>query len=161
MGDRWLGISAASKDIILVGFEFEADGSIALLNDEKWGLHRDLTIPAAYNVMFERIKNYVVAEKFSKVVIQGTTVNPRSTGLSHLEAAQLRGVVIASAATAIGDVEIMSKITVSKKFGKRKTNEYVDDDSYWDKLIDDAKLNKYSRETAMMLLMARKNSGQL
>jgi hypothetical protein len=48
----------------------------------------------------------------------------------HLEAAELRGVVLAALATATKTVTIQ-KAKISKTFGKRKADEYLKDDSFW------------------------------
>jgi len=80
----------------------------------------------------------------------------RGTKKAHLEAVELRGVVMSAAAEA-ARTTCLAKSNFSKTFGKRKVDEYLADDDYWDAEIS-GQLRAGSREAAMILLAARGKS---
>ena len=64
------------------------------------------------------------------------------------------GVIIAAAASVCG-VRVISKGVISRTYGKRKVDEYLQDDAFWDEQTEGGKLRKMSREAAMLLVATR------
>lgn len=152
MDEVWMGFSVTS-DVIIVGLHFH-DDIIEVVEDVTWKLQRgDRT--DAYRVMYERILNYLREKGIQHVVIKGSVAGIHGAALSHLYAAELRGVVMAAAAQASSDVRVMSKSTISRSFGTRKVDEYVADNRFWDSTLE-TQVRKGSRETALVILAARK-----
>jgi hypothetical protein len=154
MSERWLGILVASEEITAVDFEVPDSGPITLQADHTWPLQRGVR-PDAYRVIHQHVADYVRENNIKRVVIKGSAVSLGGTSLSHLEAAELRG-VIASAAASICKTEFIFKANTSKTFGSRKVDEYLKDSTFWSTQISGKPLRKGSREAAMVLLAARK-----
>ncbi len=74
--------------------------------------------------------------------------------MAHLEAAELRGVVIAACATTAA-TDTVAKATISRTFGKRRVDDYIADDDFWTKEVGGIALRRGSWEAAMVLLAAR------
>jgi hypothetical protein len=74
--------------------------------------------------------------------------------LSLLTSAEVRGVVIAATAS-VCDVRVVSKAVISRTYGERKVDEYLQDDGFWDGQTQGGRLRKTSREAAMLLIAAR------
>ena len=71
-----------------------------------------------------------------------------------MTSAEVRGVIIAAAAS-VCDVKAISKAVISRTYGERKVDEYVQDDDFWGKQTQGGKLRKTSREVAMLVIAAR------
>lgn len=152
MDEVWVGFSVSS-DVIIVGLRVH-DDKFEVVDDQTVGLQKG-DRSDAYRVMYGRILNYLREKSIKHVVIKGSVVGAHRTALSHLLAAELRGVVTAAAAQSGAGVRVISKASISKNFGARKADEYVADDSFWDVTLD-AQVRKGSRETALLILAARK-----
>ncbi len=82
--------------------------------------------------------------------MKGSALPPRGVKQSLLESAELRGVVLAAAAS-VCDVRISKRSTVSRTFGERNADDYLQDDAFWGEEIDGL-VNKASREAALIVL---------
>jgi hypothetical protein len=71
-----------------------------------------------------------------------------------LISAEVRGVIIAAAAS-VCEVKVVSKAVISRTYGERKVDEYLDDDAFWNEHTQGGKLRKMSREAAMLVVAAR------
>ena len=109
----------------------------------------------AYRCMYDRVVNELRERNIKQVVIKGSVVPPKSLLLSHLLAAELRGVIASAAAQAQAQPKTITKATMSRTFGTRTTDEYVSDADFWDDAVS-GKLRSGSRETALLILMANK-----
>lgn len=156
MSDTWIGIVVASGEITLVNLEFQVDGSPVLNDDTTWALQQGVR-PEAYNVMYSRLVNYLRENSVAHIAIKGSALSRGGTKLSHLEAAELRGVVIAACASTNSEVHVVTKAHISRTFGKRKVDEYVSDESFWGDRLLDTQMRKGSREAAMLIFAVRKS----
>ena len=106
---------------------------------------------SAYRVLHQRFLNYCQEHGVVRAIVKESAVNPRGgTTKGHLEAAEVRGVVI-SAAAAIATTEVfVAKAKVSKTFGSRKADEYLKDSDFWTDHVDGA-LRVGSREAVLVL----------
>lgn len=153
MHDSIVGFSNSSDKVIVVGLEFREETAEVFI-DDIWKLPIG-DRAEAYCAIQERIVNELRERKIKKVAIKGSVLPAGSTQLAHLYTAELRGVIMAAAAQAQAHPTMITKTTMSKKFGERKTAEYIADPEFWSNNVS-GKLKTGSRETAMIVLMAHK-----
>jgi hypothetical protein len=92
--------------------------------------------------------------KIKRAVIKASEL-ARPAKLAHFESAELRGVIIAAAAS-VTNVTLIKKSVISKTYGARKVDEYLKDDAFWDAQTCGGHVRKTSREAAMVLIASRK-----
>ncbi len=156
MSERWVGVVVSGTKVTVVDAEVPSDDSALVLQaDSTWTLQQG-DRAKAYNVLHQRVLDYLRDNDISRVVIKATAAGSRPVGKSHLDSAELRGVVMAAAA-AVTKTEIKAKAVISRTFGDRKSDEYFADDDFWAEEIIGVDLRSGSREAAMLLLSARKS----
>jgi hypothetical protein len=155
MSDRWLGIVVVSEKVMAVDAEVPDVGPLVIQADHTWNL-QDGERAEAYRIMHQHIADYVRESRIKKVVIKASALSMGSTKMVHLEAAELRGVVAGAAASSAPTVFI-AKAHMSRTFGKRKVDDYVKDNEFWNTEVSGKPVRIGSREAAMVLLAARKN----
>lgn len=141
--------------MIYVDVEVPDDGGpIVVLADDTWKVQKgDRT--AAYAVLHQQCADYIRENHIEIAIVKASAVTGKGMAkLGMLEAAEVRGVVIAAAACACA-VKQLKKGSVSKTYGDRNVDEYVADDTFWAENTTGGKLRKMSRETAMLLIAAR------
>ena len=146
MAERWVGIVVSGSKLTLVDVQVPKSGPLVLQADQSLSLQEG-DRAAAYNVIYSRVRDYVREHNIALCVIKGK---------AHLNSAELRGVVMCAAASE-SRVQLWSKAVTSRSLsrkGKRKVDEYVQDDSYFATNID-GQLKAGSREAALMLLAVR------
>lgn len=153
MAKRWVGISVSGEKVTMVDASVAATGPITVLSDQSRKLQNG-DRAQAYAVMHQQVADYLRDNKVEKVVVKASALSTGSTKLAHLEAAELRGVVIAASASCC-EVELYSKAHISRTFGSRKVDDYVKDDGFWSAEMTGVSLRTGSREAAMVLLAAR------
>jgi hypothetical protein len=153
MPERWIGLVVASDKVTAVDAEVPDAGPLVIQADHSWPLQKG-DRASAYRVLHDQLADYCKEQKVKRAVIKGSAVNRAGTTKAHLEAAELRGVVIAACAT-VADTEMVAKAAISRTFGKRKVDDYVADNSFWIKEVTGTALRIGSREAAMVLLAAR------
>jgi len=151
--EKWVGITVTGEGLNLVSLEFREGELPSVLEDLTWNLQTG-DRPASYNVMYERILNYLRENCVKSVVIKESAVS-QNTRLSHLLSAELRGVVMAAASAASSDVKTIKKSLISRTFGQRKADEYVSDDVFWNSSLKGS-LRKGSRETALVVIATKR-----
>ena len=155
MSERWAGFVIGSDTVTIVDAEVPDTGALTVQMDDTWDLQSG-DRATAYVVMQDRIENYLREHGIARAVVKASAINTGGTKLVHLKACELRGVVMAAAAR-IGPTECVAKAHMSRTFGSRKVDEYVQDGAFWSKEIN-GKLRIGSREAAMILLAARKSA---
>lgn len=152
--EKWVGITVNGESLNLVSLEFrDGDESPSVLEDLTWKLQTGAK-PLSYNVMYDRIRNYLRENGIKYVAIKESAAS-QNTSLSHLHAAELRGVVMAAASAASSDVRTVKKAVISRTFGERKADEYISDDGFWESSLEGT-LRKGSRETALIVISAKR-----
>lgn len=154
MSERWAGIVVSGDKLTIVDAEVPDTGPLVVVMDGTWSL-QDGDRSAAYAVMYQQIQNYVRENQLHRVVVKASA-KASSMGLSHLRAAELRG-VIQCAAAAIVRVDCEAKGVMSRTYGGRNVDQYLKDNAFWAKEIDGA-LRSGSREAAMILLATRRKA---
>jgi hypothetical protein len=156
MAQRWAGIKVEGGKAKLVVITFDDDDSVQVDDDHTINMQNGSDRPSAYKMMYQTVLNYLREHNVDFVAIRGSETNRAGTTLAHLEAAELRGIVIAAASAAVKEVKILKKASMSRTFGKRKVDEYLEDDDFWDKKLDSNGIRKGSREAALLVFAARK-----
>lgn len=151
MTERWLGISVSGDKLTVVDAELpHGDGHLTL--------HADFTVrlpkgdrPTGYQHVHKEIGDYARENGISRAIVKGSAVSQQGKPtLAHLLAAELRGVV----QCALSDVcptETLTKASISRTFGERNAQEYVDDADFWPEHFD-GELRVGSREAALCIL---------
>lgn len=146
MPEKLIGVTVVANQIHVALLTKDATNGFTLDDQTTMNL-QDGDRPAAYSEIHGQFLDYVRQHHVKCVCVKGSAVSQGGTGLAHLQAAELRGVIQAAAATAGVEVRIMIKATTSRKFGTRKVDEYLKDDDYW-KGLGLPKLKKGLREAA-------------
>ena len=152
MPKRWLALSVSGAEIIILDVEISGGGVATVLMDDTWTAQSNE--PAGYQIMYQRICDYIRDKKIEKVVIKASAVVPRKPAtLALLKSAELRGAVAAAAAASCADVVFQAKANASRTGGDRTVDEYVKDDAFWKSKLTANILRKGSRELAYLLLV--------
>jgi hypothetical protein len=155
MTKRWLGLTASKEGVIYVDVEVpDDDGPIVVMADDNWKIQKG-DRSAAYDVLHQQCADYIRENHIERAIVKASAVTGKGMAkLGMLEAAEVRGVVIAAAAS-VCRVKQLKKALVSKTYGDRNVDEYVADDSFWAKNTKGGNLRKMSRETAMLIIAER------
>jgi hypothetical protein len=153
MPDRWLGVVVGSEKVTVVDVTVPAKGPIIIQGDHSWPLQRGER-PAAYRVMHQQLGDYAREHGIVRAIVKGSALSRGGTKQAHLEAAELRGVVLA-ALSDVTETSIASKAHISRTFGNRKVDEYLKDDAFWKANVTGGNLRNGSREAAMVLVAGR------
>ena len=151
MADRWLGVVVAGDRVTLVDESAARRANhdrrsniLKLQNEDR---------PEAYCAIAKQVRDYAKEANIQKCVIKASAVSRGGTTLSHLESAELRG-VISCALREVAPVEATTKAKISKTFGERKADEYLGDDEFWNGAVQGS-LRGGSREAALVILAVR------
>lgn len=131
----------------------DKDSPITILSDANWKLHQG-DRGEALAVLHQRCADYLHENKIDHVVVKASALPTGSAKLALLASAEVRGVVIAAAASA-SKVTILPKSLISRTYGDRKVDEYLKDDEFWDEHTEGGKLRKTSREAGMLIIAMR------
>ena len=155
MTKRQVGFMVVGEAVTVVDAEVpaDADAPITVVSDTTWTLQQGERGPAL-NFLHQRCASYLKENKVSAVVIKASAVPQGAAKLALLESAEVRGVIIASAAS-VCEVKTVSKAVISRTFGNRKVDDYLRDDDFWIKETVGLK-RKTSREAALLIIANRK-----
>lgn len=155
---RYIGLVASSDAVTVVEGEIPSDQEdpITIIGDSTWKLQSG-DRSSAYAVLHQRCVDHIRENKISGVVVKASAVPQGSARLALLTSAEVRGVLLAAAASVCENTKELSAASISRNYGDRKIAEYVADDDFWDEVTVGGNLRKTSREAAM-LLVASKNS---
>ncbi|MDZ4379705.1 MAG: hypothetical protein U0942_00015 [Parvibaculum sp.] len=150
--ERWVGIAVSGEQLTLVDATVEVGKPLVINFDKTFKLQKGPR-PEAYKTMHHQVFDYIKTNKIDLAVIKASAVS-QSAGKAHLNAAELRGVVMAAAAAAT-QVSLQDKAQISKTFGERKFDAYLKDETFWSKSISGVTLRGGSRDAALILLAQR------
>jgi hypothetical protein len=148
-----MGVSVSGDKVVLVTATVDGDKPLVVISDETINLQTGDRAPA-YKVMHDAISDRVAQNKVDEVIIKASAVPTMGVKKAHLEAAELRGVVIAAAGT-VSPVRSVASAQISRTFGKRKFDEYLKDNDFWSENVSGAKLRAGSRDAALLLVAAK------
>ncbi len=152
MAEQWMGIVASGSQLNAVHLQVNGDDAI-LTNQFTWKLQSG-DEALAYAAIYERIKEYIGNNSVQYVIIKASAVGKNRPSLAHLKAAELRGIICVASVAGGAETKLLQKATISRTFGKRKVDEYVKDDSFWDDNLK-GDLTKGRREAALLVLSQR------
>jgi hypothetical protein len=98
--------------------------------------------------------NFLRDGNIERAVIKGSATTRSAATLALLHSAEVRGVIIAGAATA-AEVSIVQKGLVSRTYGDRNVDDYLSDDAFWKRETIGIALRKTSREAVMYVIATR------
>jgi len=155
MSVRVVGIVVSGDAATIVDAEMPTDLSdpIVILADNSWRLQKGEK-GAAYHVLHQRCADYLRENSISRVVIKASALPTGAAKLGLLNSAELRGVIIAAAAS-VCEIKLLTKASISRTYGERKVDEYIEDDSFWGEQTTGKTLRKLSRESAMLIIANR------
>ena len=152
MGDHCLGIVVSGSSLSAVHMEVDATTAI-ISNQFTWKLQSG-DVESAYAAMHDRVRDFVQNNSITSVVIKASAVGNNKPTLAHLKSAELRGVTCVAAVAGGAQTSLIQKGTISRTFGDRKVDDYVQDDSFWqNEVVGD--LTKGRREAALLVLSQR------
>ena len=156
MAARWVGIQVSGEKVTLVDISVpDDDGLFEVIADKTFALQAG-DRSQAYKVMHDRLSGYIREQKISKAVVKESALPLKgSPKLALLHSAELRGVAMAAAASAC-DTKTVAKASISRGFGKRKADEYLRDDEFWENTLEGADLRAGSREAALLVISSAK-----
>ncbi len=154
MAQRWAGIVISGKKVTVVDAEVDKVGPIVVNSDHTYKLQEG-DRSKAYAVIHQQLVDYLTDNDVDHVVVKASALSQAGMKKAHLEAAELRGVVM-SAAASVTAVAVVAKAHISKTFGSRKVDDYLFDEAFWTTKVAGGALRAGSREAALLLLAHRK-----
>jgi hypothetical protein len=130
-----------------------SDEPLTIVADATWRLQKGEKGPA-YAVLHQRCSDYLRENGVGSVVVKASALPTGASRLGLLTSAEVRGVIIAAAAS-VCEVKLISKAVISRTYGERKVDEYLQDNDFWDEQTQGGRLRKTSREAAMLVIAAR------
>jgi len=146
-------ISGDSVKVLVAQMPDDPAEPIVLELDQTWHLQSGAREPAL-NVLHQRCASFLKEQKIKSVVLKASAAPRSAATLALLQSAEVRGVITAAAASQ-AQVQSLSKSAISRGYGDRKVDEYLDDDSFWQDKVTGLALRKGSREAAMLIVAAR------
>jgi hypothetical protein len=155
MALRCVGLVITASDVTVVDTTIpdDPDEPLTLIRDETWKLAGGERA-TAYETLFHRCAGYIHENRVDQVVIKASAL-PQGSGAkaSILDGAELRGVIMCAASSACS-TRVLEKSWISRTY-KRKVDEVIKDDGFWEEQLGGAKLRKGSREAAMLVVAHR------
>jgi hypothetical protein len=155
MAKRCVGLVIVGEAVTVVDAEIPDDlgEPLTIVADDTWRLQAGERAPA-YAVLHQRCADYLRENGVGSVVVKASALPTGAPRLGLLTSAEVRGVIIAAAAS-VSEVRVVSKAAISRTYGERKVDEYLQDDDFWGEQAQGGRLRKTSREAAMLLIAAR------
>jgi hypothetical protein len=155
LSERWAGflVSGATITVVEATIPDDKDAPIEILSDATWKVQQGSSAQA-YDVLYGRCVNFLRDGNVEHAVIKGSATTRGAATLSLLHSAEVRGVIIAAAATA-AEVSIVQKSVVSRTYGDRNVDDYLSDDAFWEGRAIGIGLRKTSREAVMYIIATR------
>jgi hypothetical protein len=155
MEQNWFGIDVRGEEVTLLGLRLAETGEITeVLIEDTWNLQTG-DRGAAYAVMFDRLINCLAEQPVDYIAVKASEANS-FLRLPHLQSAELRGAVITAAAKSGGRLFLVPTGIISRMYGGRNNEQYIQDDEFWERKLTEHSIRKKSRQAAMLIFMARR-----
>ncbi|SDS62486.1 hypothetical protein ACP3TY_05965 [Pseudomonas rustica] len=152
---RCVGLLVSAGDVTVVDTLVPTDMTepVTILMDASWKLPTGDRLHA-YDILHQQCVSYLKEQNIRQVFIKASAL-PQGGGAkqSLLEGAELRGVIMAAAAS-VCPTKALAKAAISRAY-KRKVDDCIKDDSFWDEQVAGGSLRKGSREAAMLVVSQR------
>ncbi|PIB53720.1 hypothetical protein [Pseudomonas sp. 2822-17] len=155
MSERCVGLVVSAGDVTVVDTQVPADSEVpvSIVMDTNWKLPTG-DRQHGYDILHQQCVSYLKEQKVERVFVKASALPQGSSAkLSLLEGAELRGVIMAAAAS-VCTTKVIAKATISRAY-KRKVDDCIKDDSFWDEQVEGGTLRKGSREAAMLVVSQR------
>jgi len=146
-------VSGDAVKVVVAQVPSDPNDPISIDYDQTWNLQSGAREPALH-VLHQRCASFLKEQQIKSVVLKASAAPRSAATLSLLHSAEVRGVVIAAAAS-VAHVHSLAKGLISRKYGDRKVDEYLEDESFWQSKTTGTALRKGSREAAMLIIAAR------
>lgn len=149
-----------TSSLLWAGAHVSGSSAIIVLikeNSKSLSIHSDSTFKLAtgdraeaYAIMHRRIRDYISENKVTQAAIKASALSTKGVKKAHLEAAELRGVVMAALHEGGASVQQATKASLSKTVGSKDVDGYLKDDSFWGSKVT-GELRIGSREAAFIV----------
>ncbi|MDE3105448.1 MAG: hypothetical protein KGK08_09770 [Acidobacteriota bacterium] len=146
-------ISGDEVKVVVATVPADPNAPISIEYDETWKLQSGAREPALH-VLHQRCASFLLEQQIKSVVLKASAAPRSAATLSLLHSAEVRGVVIAAAASTT-EVRSLAKGVISRTYGDRTVDEYLKDNDFWSSKTAGAALRAGSREAAMLIIAAR------
>lgn len=146
-------VSGDSINVVVAEVPTDLNDPISIEYDQTWNLQSGPREPALH-VLHQRCASFLKEQKIKSAVVKASAAPQSGAKLSLLHSAEVRGVIIAAAASE-ADVRSLSKSAISRKYGDRKVDEYLKDNTFWQGKLTGNALRMGSREAAMLIIADR------
>lgn len=147
-------ISGDDVKVVVAQVPADPDDPISIEYDQTWKLQSGPREPALH-MLHQRCASFLREKQVASVLLKASAAPRSAATLALLHSAEVRGVVIAAAAS-VTEVKTMAKNVISRTYGERKVDDYVKDDSFWTAKTTGSSLRAGSREAAMLIIASRK-----
>jgi hypothetical protein len=154
--ERCVGFVIVGEVVTVVDAEIpdDPDEPLTIISDDTWRLQNGERAPA-YAVLHQRCADYLRENGVRSVAVKASAISARQPArLALLMSAEVRGIIIAAAAS-VCEVSVVPKALISRTYGERKVDEYIEDDDFWNNQTQGGRLRKMSREAAMQVIATR------
>lgn len=146
-------VSGDSVKVVVAQVSTDPNDPISIEYDQTWNLQSGAREPALH-VLHQRCASFLKEQQIKAVVLKASAAPRSMATLSLLHSAEVRGVVIAAAAS-LAEVQSLAKGVISRTYGDRKVDEYLKDEAFWNSKTTGSALRAGSREAAMLIIAAR------
>ena len=146
-------VSGDAVKVVVAQVPTDPKNPISIEYDQTWNLQSGAREPALH-VLHQRCASFLKEQQIKSVVLKASAAPRSAATLSLLHSAEVRGVVIAAAAS-VADVLSLAKGVISRTYGNRKVDEYLKDEAFWTSKTTGSALRAGSREAAMLIIAAR------
>ena len=146
-------VSGDAVKVVVAELPLDPNDPISIDYDQTWNLQSGAREPALH-VLHQRCASFLKEQQIKSAVLKASAAPRSAATLSLLRSAEVRGVIIAAAAS-VAHVRSLAKGLISRKYGDRKVDDYLEDESFWQSKITGMALRKGSREAAMLIIAAR------
>lgn len=156
MSKRYLGILANSDVVTIIEADIPGapDAPLVVIGDFSWKIQKGGRA-AAYSVLHQQCVDHIRENNVDGVVIKASAIPQGSAKLGLLLSAEVRGVVMAAAASVCANTTEITAASISRNYGDRKIAEYIADDGFWATVTTGGAIRKSSRDAAMLLVAHR------
>lgn len=148
-------VSGEAVKVVVAQVPIDPKDPISIEYDQTWNLQSGAREPALH-VLHQRCASFLKEQQIKSVVLKASAAPRSAATLSLLHSAEVRGVVIAAAAS-VADVQSLAKGVISRTYGNRKVDEYLKDDAFWISKITGSALRAGSREAVMLIIAVRES----
>ena len=148
-------VSGDAVTVVVAQLPLDPNHPISINDDQTWTLQSGGR-EVALHMLHQRCASFLTEQQIKSVVLKASAAPGSGAALSHIHGAEVRGVVMAAAASVAEEIRSLTKALISRKYGDRKVDDYLEDNSFWQSKTTGRALRKGSREAALYIIASRK-----